>query len=255
VADFVVQEDGVKREIIKVEPSTAPMQVALLLDTSDAVRPATSDLRKGAAKFIQAVFDANPQSQIGIYTFGERPTLQVDYTSSPIALLRAAAAVFPIAGSGSYLHDAIREACTTLKKLHAARPVIVAFVDERSPEFSTYDHIRVAEFLQDARATLWTVTLQGRDLNSPAGSSTETEAQGIERSHVVDDVTVQSGGDNETVLTWTALETTFAKLATLMVAPYDITYGRPDMLIPPKRVEVKLVRPDLKLMAPRWSGK
>jgi hypothetical protein len=179
----------------------------------------------------------------------------VSLTSSSIPVLKAADAIMPIQGAGAYFHDAIRDAANDLKKANAPRPVIVAFVAERGPEFSTYDHIRVAEFLQAAQASLWTITLQSRSLNGP-DLGREVQAQGIERSHVLDDVTVQSGGENQPVLTSTALETTFARVAMLMTTAYDITYSRPEAMIPPKKRDVKLTdKPDLKLLAPKWGGK
>ena len=38
--DLVVREDGVAREILRVEPATDPMQVALLVDNSQAATQA-----------------------------------------------------------------------------------------------------------------------------------------------------------------------------------------------------------------------
>ena len=35
-SDFIVREDNLAREILKVEPATTPMQVALMVDTSTA---------------------------------------------------------------------------------------------------------------------------------------------------------------------------------------------------------------------------
>jgi VWFA-related protein len=254
-SDFSVKEDGQAREILRAEPSVKPMQIALLVDTSQAVQPNIQDLRRALATFINNIYDANSDNQVALYTFGERSALKQTLTSSRVLVLKAAGAVFPIQGSGAYFHDAVRDAATDLKKAGAPHPVLVGFVSERSPEFSTYDHIRVAEFLQAANASLWTITLQGRNLNGPP-LGREVEAQGQERSQVLDDVTVQSGGTNEPVLTSTALETTFARIALLLSTSYDITYSRPEALIPPKKREVRLTdKPDLKLMAPRWGGK
>lgn len=259
-SDFSVVEDGQTREILRVTPSVKPMQVALLVDTSAAIQPSLNgpsiqDVRRAVSTFAKAIFDANSDNQVALYTFGERSTRVVALTSSTIPVLKAADAIMPIQGAGAYFHDAIRDAAKDLKSANAPRPVIVGFVAERGPEFSTYDHIRVAEFLQAAQATLWTITLQGRNLNgAPLGR--EVEAQGIERSHVLDEVTVQSGGTNQPVLTSTALETTFARIAMLMTNAYDITYSRPEALIPPKKRDVKLTdKPDLKLLAPKWGGK
>src|SRR3712207_3439658 len=38
VRDVVVREDGVEREVLRVAPAAEPMQVALLVDNSEALR-------------------------------------------------------------------------------------------------------------------------------------------------------------------------------------------------------------------------
>jgi hypothetical protein len=46
-ADFVVREDGTLREVLKAGPATAPLQVALLVDDSQASTPLIQPLREG----------------------------------------------------------------------------------------------------------------------------------------------------------------------------------------------------------------
>jgi hypothetical protein len=260
-ADFTVREDGVKREVLRAEPSAAPMQLALLVDTSEivgngSVHPSvTNDLRVGLKAFIDAVFTSNSTSQMALYTFGERPTQVVDYASSPIPLLRAADSVFPARGSGAYFNDAIRDVCQSLSKLGATRPVIVAFVDENGVEFSTLDHVRIEELLQATRAALWTVSLPDRNaINRGLNNPVDFKAR-EERSQILQTATDRSGGENLQVLATTALATTFTQVASLLGSQYDITYARPDSLVPPKRVDVAVSQPNTKLLAPHWSGK
>jgi hypothetical protein len=260
-ADFSVREDDVKREILRVEPSTAPMQVALMVDTSDivgngSVHPSvTNDLRVGLKGFIDAVFTSNSGSQMALFTFGERPTEVVDYASSPIPLLRVADTVFPVRGAGAYFNDALRDVCQSLAKMGARRPVIVAFVDENGVEFSTLDHVRVDEALQATRAALWTITLPDRNaINRGINNPIDFKAR-EERAQIVQDATDRSGGENLQLLAATALATTFTQVASLLASQYDITYARPESLVPPKRVNVSVSRPDTKLLAPHWGGK
>jgi VWFA-related protein len=255
VADFTVREDDVKREILKVEPATAPMQVVLLVDTSDSTRSLTHDLRSASSAFINAVFNANSQNQMAIYTFGERPTKLTDFSATPIPLLRAADGLFPAQGSGSYFNDSFRDVTQALTKAGAKRPVIVAFVNEGGIEFSNSDHNRVAQALQASHAALWTVTLPDRQaIDRGLGNPNEAQAR-IERSRIIDDLTVQSGGENVQVVATTALAQAFTDLAKLLASQYDITYARPDSMVPPKKIDVQVSRPDTKLIAPRWSGK
>jgi len=260
-ADFTVREDNAKREVLRVEPSAAPMQLALVVDTSDiigngSVHPSvTNDLRVGLKAFIDAVFTSNSTSQMAFYTFGDLPTQVVDYASSPIPLLRAADTVFPVRGSGAYFNDTVNDACRSLAKMGARRPVIVAFVDENGVDFSSLDHVRVEEALQTTRAALWTISLPDRNaINRGLSDPLDFKAR-EERSQILQDGSDRSGGENVQVLAATALAATFTQVASLLASQYDITYARPESLVPPKRVDVAVSRPDTKLLAPHWSGK
>src|SRR5215467_5250677 len=44
-ADLKLREDGVAREILKVAPASAPMQIALLVDDSEISTPVINDMR------------------------------------------------------------------------------------------------------------------------------------------------------------------------------------------------------------------
>ena len=75
--DFAVREDNVGREILKVEPASEPMTVALLVDDSQAANEGVQMIRDGVHKFINTL---SGKADIALITFGERPTILVDYT-------------------------------------------------------------------------------------------------------------------------------------------------------------------------------
>jgi VWFA-related protein len=252
VADFTVTEDGVAREILKVGPATAPLQVALLIDNSDAAEPLIPYLRKAASAFVQRVIDTAPGSEISLGTFGERPVTDVPFTSSAIPLLRATGSLIWRSGSGAYMIQAIMESSKALKKHGATRPVIVAFTSEEGPEFSDYRHERVVEALKAAGATLWTVAYQPPTSRKTVEFATRPE--GRERSEVLNAVAVDSGGENKVVLAQSAIQDTFVSVATMLTSEYEVTYGRPVALVPPQRLVVTVKRPDARLWAPRWAA-
>ncbi|HEX7139870.1 MAG TPA: hypothetical protein VF219_18605, partial [Vicinamibacterales bacterium] len=53
-ADFVVKEDNVTREVLRVVPATDPMQIAVLVDTSQAARDQISFIRQALPPFAAA---------------------------------------------------------------------------------------------------------------------------------------------------------------------------------------------------------
>ena len=129
-------------------------------------------------------------------------------------------------GAGAYFLQAVVETCQDLRKRNAPSPVIVAFVSEKSPEFSNDSRKQVAAALESAGASLWIVALQDT-------GSADRSPEAYERAVVLGDVTVFSGGMTRTILSMQSIEQAFDGLATLIAARYLVLYGRPEQTIPP----------------------
>lgn len=246
-ADFAVREDGRSREVLRVSPAPPPSHVALLIDDSQAARDAVQFLRTALGAFVKRMLAGEQAPQVGLWTFGERPTRRADFSPNSAQVERAIERIFALEGSGSYLMEAVQEISKDLKKRKADRPVIVAFVDERGPEFSNLLHTNVATALKDAGASLWTITRQARsqDMGVP---------EMRERAMLLSDVTTWSGGTNAVVLTPQALDGAFASVADQLIGRLLVTYTRPETLVPPERIEVEVKRPDTRLRVTRWAG-
>jgi hypothetical protein len=247
-ADFTVREDGLAREVLRATPGGAPTHVALLVDDGELAQRAVADLRIALASFVRKMFGSTEGLQMAYTTFGERPTRQVDYTNSAATIDKAVGRLFHRTGAGSYFMEAIQEACKDLRKREAQRPVIVAFVVERGPEFSSAIHQAVEDSLKAVGASLWTVVLQ-------EGAQSLGTPELRERAIVIGDVTRDSGGDNKTVLSSQALESAFLSRAAILTSRYDVVYGRPESLIPPTKREVDVKRSDVRVLASRWVSK
>ena len=245
--DFVVRENGLAREVVRVSPAAAPTHVALLVDDSQATQNTTAFLRPALAEFVRTLEQASPVPQVALWTFGERPTRRVTFTPNAGSVLEEIQRIFPVNNAGAYFLEAIGEAVKELRTRKAERPVIVAFVAERGPEFSTVIEKQITEALRSIGASLWTVTLQ---VEAQPLASTEHR----ERARVLGDTTVASGGTNEVILTPQALETAFGRIATELTSRYAVTYGRPETLIPPDRIEVEVRRPDVRVRASQWAA-
>ncbi len=246
-ADLTIKEDGRSREVLKVERATGPMEIALLVDTSTAATRAIPDLRAALKAFSQAIWAESPDSQIALYSFGDRPALEADYSQSALSLDRRIDRLFAGAQSGSYFIDAVVEAAAGLRKRKPARPVLVAFVDENGPEMSNQRGGHAYDAVAAARASLWTVSRQG--ITDTTASSSENR----ERAIVTGDVTERTGGRGVTVFGSAGLTTQLTNVATQLLAQFVVTYGRVESLIPPEKLEIKLTNSDLRLAAPQWT--
>jgi Ca-activated chloride channel family protein len=239
--EFIVREDSMAREVLRVGAATEPMQVALLVDTSAAIDDYILDIRNGLRAFFKQM---GGEHDIALIGFGERPTVLVEYTRDAARLEKAIGSIFARAGSGTYLLDAIFESANALRKRKATRPHIVVFA-ARGPEFSERHHQTVVDALVEARASLHTFMLNRRGI-----STNDREEQELQQA--VADGTEISGGRREDLLTSMALADRLQSLVIELNSQYEVTYARPKTLIPPKGVEVSVKRPDLTVRAPRW---
>jgi VWFA-related protein len=236
-ADFAVREDRIAREVIKAGPATEPLQVALLVDDSQAATSMLQPLRESLTAFIDKL---QGKAEIALITFGERPTTQVEYTTSTEQLKRGVGRVFPKSGAGPYLLEAIIEASRGLEKRKAPRPVIVAITVE-GIEFSNQHFDPILEALERSGATLHTLAI-----GTPADSQSDEMRN---RNIVIAEGTERTGGRREQVLAESGLPDKMRQLADTLLNQYVVTYGRPETLIPPQRIEVTSTRPGVTVRA------
>ena len=248
VTDFTVRENDVAREVIRVSPAPPPSHVYLLIDDSQATQGLSNFLRPALTTTISKLAAQAPAPQMAFMTFGERPNRRVDFTPNPEPLLKVASGLFPVTGSGAYFLQAITDITKDLKKREAASPVIFAFVSESGPEFSSELHRQVADALRSAGASLWVVTLQ-------RGAVAMEAAAARERASVLGDVTRDSGGMNKVVLSAQGIELGFNAVTALLTSRYLVTYGRPESMVPPDKIEVTSRRKDVQIIAAKWAGR
>jgi len=235
-ADFVVREDNVAREVLRVEPATAPMQIALLVDNSQRSGANIRDIRDAAAEFIRAVTGTGMKNEVAVIAVADRPTLLVDYTTDQAKLLKGAA-LFTQPNSGAYMLDGIIETSQGLKKRGATRPVLVA-IATNGPELSDRYHDLVLRPMTDIGASLHVVMV-----GPPPTDFTTNE--GRERAYVFATGSEESGGRYDNVLAASALPARLKQVANELTHQYLVTYARPQTLIPPEHVKITGKRQDL----------
>jgi hypothetical protein len=232
VPDFVVREDGRIREVLRARRAADVIDIALLVDTSQALNNQVSDVRKGLEAFIAAM---RPQAQISIIGLGERPTIYTDYTNSAEQLTKGVGRIFAIQGAGAYVLDAVQE---VLKGLDERKPersaVVVVYAGSR--EFSNTGYENLIDGLK-ARGT----SLQVLTIGAGAPPDVQT-TEGRNRELLFDRGTTETGGRRENVLTSMATADALQRLAAELLGQYRLTFARPDTLVPPKKTEVA-VRP------------
>jgi VWFA-related protein len=236
-ADFVVREDGAPREVLKAERATAPVQIMLLVDDSAAADPAVSELRSGLNAFVDKM---QGKGEIGLVTIGERPTSVTELTPNHEMVKKGLSRIFARPGSGAYFLEALSDVARGLQRREAARPIVVAVITE-GVEFSNMDSTGVLDRLYPSRATLHVLSI-GRPNDSMADEIRH-------RNIVIADGTERTGGRRDQVLTPSALPEKLRKLADEIINQYVVTYGVPEALIPPERLEVTVKQPGVTVRA------
>jgi len=240
IGEFVVREDDQAREVLRVSGATEPMQIAVLVDTSQAMEEHMLDVRTALRAFFKQMGGKHEIALIGL---GERPTILSDYTRDAARLEKAIGSVFSRSGSGTYILDAIVEASNGLQRRKATRPHIIVY-GAKGPEFSERYHESVIDALRESGATLHTLML-----NKPGAAMGSREEQ--ELAKAVADGTKLTGGRRDDLLTPMALTDRLQSLGTELEQQYQIVYARPARLVPPKSLEVTAKRPSITVRARR----
>ena len=236
-ADFTVREDGAAREVLKAGPATAPMQIIVLIDDSEAATNAIHRMREGLTGFVDKL---QGRAEIGLVTIGERPTSLVQYTTDTAALKKGIGRLFARPGAGAYLLEGIQEVSRGLEKREPARPVIVAMTTE-GVEFSNLQHEQVLKGLQASGAAFHVIAI-----GMPSASMSDEMRN---RNIVIAEGTERTGGRRDQLLAESSLTEALPRLADELLNQYVVTYGRPETLIPPEKIQVSVSRPGVTVRA------
>ena len=227
--DFTVTEDGRQREVLRVTPALEPIDIALLIDTSAAATRAIPSTRDAVRRFVAQMAVGN---QIAIIGLADRPTILVDFTSSPERLEQGVGRLFAMSGSGMTLLDSIVEVANGIRKREAPRAVIVPIITTGT-EFTNRYARDVVAALKNSGAALHAIVIG----NLTMGSTEERE-----RALTIDQGSRETGGQHVTLLAETAIEQALLKLARELSSQYKVVYGRPESLIPPEKIVVGTAR-------------
>ncbi len=228
---FVVREEGVRREVIRVSRATEPIDLALLVDNSAAVQDEITFIREALSAFVATMA---PGNQIAIIALADRPTIFTDYTSDTTRLADGVGRLFPMSQSGMTLLDGIAETARGLERRETPRAVIVpVFTD--GVEFTNRYSKDVVAAARTARAAVHLVGI------GPFYHSDEHSIR--ERSFLLDEAPRVTGGQWISLLSPHGLNQAMQRLARELSSQYKVVYGRPQSFIQPEKIEVTSAQP------------
>jgi VWFA-related protein len=233
LSDFVVTEDGRRREVLRVSRAVEPMDIALLVDNSAAAENTTLPMREGLTNFVSRMAEGN---QIALVALASRPTILTDYTSDVKRLTNGIGLVWPQRQSGTTLLDAIVETSKGLGRRESTRAALVAVVTN-GVEYSKWFSPEVVDAMTRASVSLHAITLGASDDLS--------SEEGRQRARVLNSAAPASGGQRIVILADTGINAALQKVARQLSAQYKVVYNRPESFLPPEKTEVSAARPGI----------
>jgi VWFA-related protein len=233
VDDFVVREDGVRREVLRVSRATEPLDVAVLVDNAASSDDLIPRVRLGLQDFIEAL---TPTHSVALIGLAARPTILTDYTTSATSLRAGIGRLFTMSTSGMTLFDAIIEVSGGLRRREAPRAAIVAVLTD-GIEYSNRRYRDVLNAIAESGAGFYPITVGQFPLT--------TNDIDRDRNQVLSMAPEASGGRRFPLLSSVAVEGALGRVARLLATQYKVVYSRPETLIPPQKVVVGTTREEL----------
>lgn len=206
-ADFEVVEGGVKRTVVRADPGTTPMRIALLLDTGTAAEQAMSPLKNAVAAFIDAI---PATDEVAIMSIGRQPRLRGRVTADK-ARARAEAKQLSSDGGATVMLDGVRDSYDQFMKQPEVRwPVWVIVTTDSVDGSAQMQATAYNNFIGQLRmkgASVHAVVLQQNNM----GSIVEFALN----------LTKNTGGMYEVISTATGLEDRLKKIAARIVEDHQ----------------------------------
>src|SRR5688500_8617803 len=184
---FIVRENNQRREVLRVSRATEPIDIALLVDNSQAANDEITFIREALTKFVARMA---PDNRIALVALADRPTVFVEYTNDVARLNAGIGRLFAMSQSGMTLLDGIVETARGLEKRPGPRAVIVPVVTD-GVEFTNRYSKDVVQALTRASASMHAMLM---------GTFAHSEEHAIrERSFLLDEGPRATGGQRVTL--------------------------------------------------------
>ncbi|MEC9301737.1 MAG: VWA domain-containing protein [Acidobacteriota bacterium] len=239
---FVVQEDGVQRQILGASLATEPLEIAILVDTSEAARSIMREVQEGVSAFVEGLrfnIGLGVGDQVALMTFGGARFILVDWTSDLEQLKEGATKLRSRQGTGTFLPDAVNDTAKDFSGREAARPVLVVVSADGIDYSSHRDFRRIIQELRGSYTLMYSVFI-------PTASRRMTlNWDSRERDAVLTEGPRQTGGRRINLSGRQAITGALMSIQNELTSQYVVTYHRPESPVPPERLSLGVTRPNL----------
>jgi len=216
--DFIVKEDGATQKIMHFSQDQLPLDVALILDVSDSMKPFLGPLHDAASTALDTL---KPEDKVTFYTFSTMPQRLVDLTSEKRKIAeRIDLVTGEDIGGSTNINGAIFEAAQyLLQEAPRGRRVIVVITDTVATDNGGVAPVDVVQESLAADTAVYCLKVPG---DNPL--STRMAAAQIPGLINMDKVAQQTGGEVFDVEKLGSLTTAFSALIERIKTRYTIGY-------------------------------
>jgi len=239
--EVVVIENGVARDVARVERDDRPLRVAILVDSSQVVG---TSFRMRVVDAVAGFLQRLPSgSHYTLWITGDRPEKRVGPTDDPALGLRSLQRVVP--QGGNTVLDGLVYATRELKTEEGERSVVVA-VTANGIEFSNRDRFQVVDQALPGAELFEAVQFHEGDAD---------QEMRISYSYVLDELTKRTGGLFERVVSVMAVDRALQRISGDIAGRYRISYATLGD-IEERKIEIQVARPEAKVrvIPPRKTG-
>ncbi len=245
-ADFLVKIGGQSREVLHVEPATAPLRIALIIDDNGS-----GLFRYPVGKFIERLFG---RAEFAISKVTGQVQKMVDYTSDGRQLSDVIALLGPRpeTADGGQLLEGIAETARDFEKRRAARGIIVALT-VGGEEHSTLPAHHVLDQLRKSGAALHVVSVSASALRSKVSVQKPGALLGenLNLSEVLGEGPKHSGGSTNEIVATAGVVSGLQQLAqTLLHSQYAVSYSQRAGEKFSDKISVSVTVPGIRVVAP-----
>jgi Ca-activated chloride channel family protein len=155
---FQIYENGVRQEIKSFRREDVPVSLGLIIDSSASM---TNKRDRVAAAALALVQSSNPEDEVFIVNFAEKPSLDVDFTSDTKQLKKGLARVD--SRGETAMRDAIRTAIEHLKGRNKKDKKVLVVVTDGNDNRSLASLEAVMRAAQQSEVLIYSVGLLGEE--------------------------------------------------------------------------------------------
>lgn len=262
---WAVREDGTDRTVVDAKPATDPLDIVLMIDTSQTSQASIADLRGALQGFADALFAGSAPVNMSVMDVGQADVMVATNKKAAADVDKVLVKTFAERAGSSVILEGLVDASKQLAKSPSARRAIVIVNMDGVPEYSTTPGQKVIQAIVASGASVWAVTyqntatktLQGNTGGAGSGATnggTNQGGVGTGNNGQVRDVLLQNipggtGGQRQLILVPSALPEALTKVAGALVGQYAVTYARTDGPMP-KTVQMGETKPGVTILYP-----